>query len=136
MRERKEPSRFEQFQTEQMSYLQRSVNRLRNAWITSIKDIVEGSLKKTQSNWLTTTPDPSTYKGSKLKRYFTVVKFMMEDALRATAKNSFLKLSTFISDFIPESVDVLSIYEVHNLYEDGTVITPAIKNSSSHIPLF
>ena len=35
---------------------------------------------------------------------------MMEDALRATAHNSFTKLTNFISDFIPERVEVVSIY--------------------------
>lgn len=82
VKDRKEPSRFEQFQSEQISYLQKSVNRLRSNWITTIKDIMEASLKKGQSNWLTTTPDPSTYPKSKLKRYFKMVKFIMEDALR------------------------------------------------------
>jgi Zn finger protein HypA/HybF involved in hydrogenase expression len=37
VRDRKEPSRFEQFQTEQISFLQRSFNRLRSAWVTSVK---------------------------------------------------------------------------------------------------
>ncbi len=92
-----------------MSYLQRSVNRLRNGWVATVKEIVEGSLRKGQG-WLTPSPDPQTYPLSKLKRYFTVVKFMMEDALRATAHNSFTKLTNFISDFIPERVEVVSIY--------------------------
>ena len=61
---------------------------------------------------------------------------MMEDALRATAKNSFTKLTTFISDFIPDRVEVISIYEVNNYYKDGTVINPKIKNNSLHVPLF
>ena len=39
-RDRKEPARFEQFQTEQISYLQRSVNRLRSAWVNSVRDIM------------------------------------------------------------------------------------------------
>lgn len=61
---------------------------------------------------------------------------MMEDALRATAKNSFTKLTTFISSFIPDRVEVVSIYEVINHYSDGTVITPKLKNNSLHVPLF
>jgi hypothetical protein len=77
VRERKEPARFEQFQTEQISFLQRSFNRLRSAWVNSVRDIVEASLKKCQSSWITTTPDPSTYQNSKLQRYFKIVKFMM-----------------------------------------------------------
>jgi hypothetical protein len=65
-----------------------------------------------------------------------VVKFMMEDALRATARNSFNKLANFISDFIPQNVEVISIYQVNNYYSDGTVISPGVKNNSTHIPLF
>jgi dynein heavy chain, axonemal len=138
VRERREPSRFEQFQTEQVSFLQRSVNRLRNAWITSVREVVEGSLKKGQG-WLTPSPEPSTYPASKLKRYFTVVKFLMEDALRATAKNSFTKLAAFISGFIPQRVEVVSIYEVNNYYADGTIVfagNAAPGSTPAHAPLF
>jgi len=92
------------FQTEQISFLQRSVNRLRNSWTTAVREIMEGSLKKGQANWLTSSPDPTTYSDSKLKRYFKVVKFMMEDALRDMAKNSFNRLSNFVSEFIPEKI--------------------------------
>jgi len=64
-----------------MSYLQRSINRLRSTWITALREIIEGSLKKGQTSWLTTTPDPLTYQNSKLKRYFKIVKYMMEDTI-------------------------------------------------------
>lgn len=43
---------------------------------------MEVSLKKGQSNWLTASPDPATYFDSKLRRYFKIVKYMMEDAIR------------------------------------------------------
>ena len=82
MRDKKEPARFEQFQTEQISYLQRSINRLRSSWVNSVRDIIEASLKKGQSNWMTTNPEPLSYSDSKLQKYFKIVKFMMEDAIR------------------------------------------------------
>ena len=33
-------------------------------------------------------------------------------------------------------MEVESIYEVTNYFEDGTMIRPNLKNSSKHIPLF
>jgi hypothetical protein len=50
-KERKDSLRFEQYQTEHNSYIQRSINRLKNNWITSIRDIVENNLKKGQVSW-------------------------------------------------------------------------------------
>ncbi len=99
---------------------------------------MEGSLKKGQG-WLTTSPEPASYPNSKLKRYFTVVKFLMEDALRATAKNSFTKLAAFISGFIPQRVEVISIYEVSNYYADGTIVSTGAAppgSTPTHVPLF
>ncbi len=55
-------------------------------------------------NWLTATPDPLTYQNSKLKRYFKIVKYMMEDTILSTAKNSFEKLKNFVFSFIPSKV--------------------------------
>jgi hypothetical protein len=43
---------------------------------------MEASLKKGQGSWLTTTPDPTIYLDTKLRRYFKIVKYMMEDAIR------------------------------------------------------
>lgn len=103
--------------------------------MTAVREIVEGSLRKGQG-WLTPSPEPAAYPFSKLKRYFTVVKFMMEDALRATARNSFTRLSTFIGDFIPERVEVVSIYEVNNYYSDGSVVSTGKGASQVRVPLF
>lgn len=103
-----------------------------------MREVVEGSLKK-GLGWLTPSPDPATYPASKLKRYFTVVKFLMEDALRATARNSFTKLATFISGFIPTRVEVVSIYEVNNYYADGSIVSagnPLPGMTPAHVPLF
>ena len=123
VRERKDPARFEQFQTEQMSFLQRSVNKLRNTWITSIRDIAEQSLRKGQGNWLTMNPEPASYHTSKLRRYFRVIKLLMEDAIRETAHNSFGRLFNFVTGYIPEKVEVESIYIVRNYFADGSVVS-------------
>ena len=58
------------------------MNRVRSAWVNSVRDIMEASLKKGQSNWLTMSPDPTSYYGSKLRSYFKIVKYMMEDGIR------------------------------------------------------
>ena len=84
-----------------MSFLQRSINRLRNTWVTSVRDVAEQSLKKGQGNWLTSSPDPSTYFNSKLRRYFRVIKYLMEDAIRETAHKSFGSFFKFVTDYIP-----------------------------------
>lgn len=97
---------------------------------------MEASLKKGQSNWLTTNPDPATYFNTKLRRYFKIVKFMMEDAIRETAHNSFNKLMTFVGSFIPDRVEVVSVYEVRNYFSDGTMVFPGLKHNSVHPPLF
>jgi hypothetical protein len=61
-------------------------------------------LKKGQSNWLTVNPDPLTYTDSKLKRYFRIIKYLMEDAVNETARMSFGRLKDFVFGFIPERV--------------------------------
>ena len=85
---------------------------------------------------MTINPDPASYSDSKLRRYFKIVKFMMEDSIRQTASKSFNNFVTFVEGFIPKKVEVHSVYMVSNYFSDGTVIEPGPDIHTTHLPLF
>lgn len=134
---RREPLRLEQFQTEQNSFIQKTVNRLKNNWVVSIKDIIEGQIKKGQVPWFDPSCSPSDYPNSKTAKYFRVVKYMMETTLRDLSVASFTKFAQHFCSFVPTAVEIKSINEVINYYEDGTVISSLEpQEHPAKLPLF
>lgn len=57
-----------------------------------------------------------TYEFSKLKKFLTVVRFMMQEAIQKLARHSVSKFENHMSNMVPERVTVKSIYEVEVLY--------------------
>ena len=122
-RDKKESVRFEQYQTEHNTYIQRTINRLRNTWVSNIKEIIETSFKKNPVPWFNFGIDPASYNGSKMQRYFKVVKYVMETSLREMSMNSLNKFYNHIVSFIPDRVEVVSINEVRNYFGSRLIIT-------------
>jgi len=55
--------------------------------------------------------------------------------MRQLTKNSFNQMTDFVEGFIPTRVEIESIYEVRNYYEDGTIVS-AGQETEGHYPLF
>ncbi len=53
--------------------------------------------------------DVATYTDSKMQKYFKVVKYLMETSLRDMSYKSFNKFYDYISSFIPDKVEIISI---------------------------
>lgn len=65
----------------------------------------------------------ASYHESKTAKYFKLVKFIMESALHDLTYSSFNKFYAYLCSFIPKSVEIKSINEVINYYEDGTIVS-------------
>ncbi len=138
-KDKKESVRFEQYQTEHNSYVQKSINRLRNNWVNNIKEIIESHFKKGQVPWFDFEIDPSIYTGSKMQKYFKVVKYLMETALREMSEKSFNKFYDHIVSYISDEVEIVSINEVKNHFGERVITTTkttSADDSEEFIPFF
>ena len=129
---KRDPLRLEQFQTEQNSFIQKTVNRLKNNWVNNIKEIVEANIKKGQVPWFDPSCSPQQYYQSKTFKYFKVVKYIMETTLRDLSTCSFTKFTKHFCSFVPKAVEIKSISEVINYYEDGTIISSLEEKESEN----
>lgn len=134
---KRDPLRLEQFQTEQNSFIQKTVNKLKNNWVNNIKEIIETHIKKGQVPWYDPSCPPQQYFQSKTSKYFKVVKYLMETTLRDLSKNSFTNFTRYFCSFVPERVEIKSMSEVINYFEDGTIVSSIdTENKPSKQPLF
>jgi hypothetical protein len=95
-------------------------------------------MKRGQVCWFDPSSPPEGYTETKTAKYFKLVKFVMETTLKDLAFSSFTKFSSFLISFIPTKVEIKSINEVLNYYEDGTVVssTHHTQHHTSKRPLF
>lgn len=96
---------------------------MRNNWVNSVKDIIENSFKKGQVPWFNFGMDPASYQGSKMQKYFRVVKYLMETSLRDMCGKSFNRFYEYIISFIPDKIEIVSIDQVKNHYGDKIIAT-------------
>ncbi len=88
------PEEFEQMQTQAFSAV---ASQLKDSWITSLKNSIKNGLKDINKGWYTLTKTrQDIYEMSKLKQFMTMLKFMMEDALRSLVESSLLSFTLFV----------------------------------------
>ena len=74
-----------------------------------------------------------------MQKYFKVVKYLMETALREMSVKSFSKFYEHIVSYIPDEVEIASINEVKNFYGEKVIITTktsSVEDSDEFVPLF
>jgi dynein heavy chain len=74
-----------------------------------------------------------------MQKYFKVVKYLMETALREMSVNSFNKFYEHIISYIPDEVEIVSINEVKNFYGEKVITTTktsSVEDSDEFVPLF
>jgi dynein heavy chain len=87
--------KIEEFEQTQTSALQNVKGGLKDGWITVLKNIVKTGFKEVGKGWYNMMEsNTEVYKISKLYKFMTAVKFMMQDSLRSmvvSSINEFLK---------------------------------------------
>lgn len=78
--------------TEQMA------NNLRDTWSTTLKNGIRHSLKDVGKGWFNLhETNRETYDFSKLKRFLTLTRFIMEDTLRFLLEDNITKFHSFLA---------------------------------------
>lgn len=98
-------------------------NELCIEWCNKIIESIKVNLNKVGKGWYNMhETNTETYEFSKLKKFLTVVRFMMQEAIQKLARTSVTKFETQMSLMVPQKVIVKSINEVEVI--QNTVLQP------------
>jgi dynein heavy chain len=85
--------------------------------VTKIRDIIKGHFQNSDHAWFNLNEtSKEIYEMGKLKKFLTLVKFMMENTLLYMTQDSVENFVKIILEFVPESVDVKDSYTVENKF--------------------
>eukprot|EP00796_Vickermania_ingenoplastis_P008354 gene8354-5852_t len=101
---------LEEFQKRQMTHMDKVTHYLKNDWLHNICNVIRTSFESAGKGWLNVTESKQEiYELSKLKKFFTTVKFMMEDTLFElvyTSLHDFTEFFEEVSDFTVAVMDM------------------------------
>jgi dynein heavy chain len=131
---------FKQIQkssTSQISYY------LKETWVNKIKDIIKNNFAEDTAQsqqfgrpWYSLNENSKdTYQGSKLKKFLTQIKFIMQDTLLYMTEASVKRFVNSVMDFVPISVSVKDSYNVKNTFYTEEQIKE-MGAAKDKIPLF
>ena len=110
--------RLEEFRQIEMGAISQIALYL-NAWKDNVSSIISSSFQDMGKGWFNLLETSrETYELSKLKKYLTLVKIMMQDSLYTMAHKSLYKFVNTLISFIPEEVEVASPKEVLNSFPE------------------
>ena len=106
---------LQDFESLQQDVLTERVHFLKNDWKRLLKDCVVNHIAGVGKGWLNLEEkNKEIYDISKLKKFLTTVKYMMEDTLHFLVLESITCFTEFIEDVSNFSVTVKDMYIVHN----------------------
>ena len=103
---------------EEFKQLQNSMNsqikfNLKDQWVSRLERIIRESFADVGKGWFNIYENSQdTYEFGKLKKFLTVVNFMMQDTVLTLSKNSVQEFVDFLLSFIPEETIVNSTADV------------------------
>ena len=111
--------RVEEFkQIQSSSIAQISHNTGEQGWIGRLAKIIKASFDDVGKGWFNIhETSKETYEFGKLKKFLTLVNFMMQDAVLTLATDSVAEFVEFILKFCPEDTKIISTKEVVNTFK-------------------
>jgi dynein heavy chain len=111
--------RVEEFkQIQSSSIAQISHNTGEQGWIGRLAKIIKASFDDVGKGWFNIhETSKETYEFGKLKKFLTLVNFMMQDAVLTLATDSVAEFVGFILKFCPEDTKIISTKEVVNTFK-------------------
>mmetsp|Transcript_7015 Transcript_7015/g.26224 ORF Transcript_7015/g.26224 Transcript_7015/m.26224 type:complete len:4128 (-) Transcript_7015:64-12447(-) len=104
---------LDEFEQIQKNEIEKLTKHLQEVWVKKIVAHIKTSLKNVGKGWLNIYESKrEIYDMSKLKRFITSVRFMMEDTLRFMTEDSISEFVKFIALMCSYDVDVQSVSEV------------------------
>lgn len=87
-------------------------------WVGKLEKIIKGSFTDVGKGWFNIhETSKETYEFGKLKKFLTLVNFMMQDTVLTICKESVKEFVEFMLAFIPEATMITSTAEVQNRFK-------------------
>lgn len=84
-------------------------------WVGKLEKIIRSSFTEVGKGWFNIhETSKETYEFGKLKKFLTLVNFMMQDTVLSICKESVREFVEFMLQFIPEGTTITSTAEVKN----------------------
>lgn len=120
--------KLEEFENTQSQSISLGSQTLKESWLTSMKNGVRNSLREVGKGWFNLEESKrEVYEISKLKKFFTMVNFVMQDSLRSLSIDS---LHSF-----QHSIDMAFSYDV-SIQSPAKIINNALVEGSAKWPVF
>eukprot|EP00002_Diphylleia_rotans_P006932 TRINITY_DN1638_c0_g1_i1.p1 TRINITY_DN1638_c0_g1~~TRINITY_DN1638_c0_g1_i1.p1 ORF type:complete len:4126 (-),score=976.49 TRINITY_DN1638_c0_g1_i1:597-12974(-) len=125
--------RLDEFDQSQIQTFTATAAHLKDVWVSSLKNSIRASLKDVGKGWFNLQEkNKEVYEISKLKKFMTMIRFLMQDTLRFLAESSISKYEHFIEAAASATVSVSSFNDVKVSYLHPNQATATGKR----IPLF
>lgn len=110
--------RLEEFKQEQNNAKGALQFSTKDQWIGNLEKIIKTSFSDVGKGWFNIhETSKETYEFGKLKKFLTVVNFMMQDSVLTLCQSSVKDFVEFMLKFKPESTAIISTHEVENVWK-------------------
>ncbi|KAI8841134.1 dynein heavy chain and region D6 of dynein motor-domain-containing protein [Chytriomyces cf. hyalinus JEL632] len=128
--------RLDEFEQMQNQSLQNVKTQLKDGWIPTLKNIIRGGFKEVGKGWYNMQESNSeVYKITKLRKFMTAVKFIMQDSLRFLVLNSLNDFIRLVATISSQRVVVTDTNDVKLYVGDKLVIPDTAKRPLFQIDL-
>ncbi|CAM6094963.1 unnamed protein product [Calypogeia fissa] len=107
--------RLDEFEAMEIQTAEQALQHLKESWLTLLRNIIRTSFKDAGKGWFNIKEESlEAYRASKMKRYLTMIKYVMEDALRYLVEETMEKYTIFIEKHCGGPVvDIIDIDDVN-----------------------
>ncbi|KAJ3111551.1 Dynein heavy chain 1, axonemal [Phlyctochytrium bullatum] len=127
--------KIDEFEQMQNQSLQNVKTQLKEGWIPTLKSIIKNGLKDVGKGWYNMHETSlEVYKISKLKKFMTSVKFIMQDSLRSLVLNSLGDFIRMVANISSQTVQVFGTNDVKIV--DPSQKDKPFQHETSRKPLF
>jgi len=111
---------FKQIQNSSIGTIK--VNTSETGWVGKLKNIIQLSFTDVGKGWFNIhETSKETYEFGKLKKFLTLINFMMQDSVLTMCQDSVKEFVSFILNFIPYKTKIITTAEVHNFFEKNNI---------------
>jgi len=108
-------TKADEFEQMEIQAIQQTAAYLKDTWLTSLKNSLRNGLKDVGKGWFNLNETKrEVYDISKLKKFMTMINFMMQDTLRSMTEESMASYSNFICGAVSYEVQIEDIGKVES----------------------
>ena len=108
-------TKADEFEQMELQAIQQTAAYLKDTWLTSLKNSLRNGLKDVGKGWFNLNETKrEVYDISKLKKFMTMINFMMQDTLRSMTEESMESYSNFICGAVSYDVNIEDIGKVES----------------------